>query len=108
MVNKKNKGRSKTVSPRPKFRKKTVYINASENELEWLAKINPARNPKQVQLVVDLPNEVYEYLQENEVEWDRAIQNGLRSAMEPAINPDSIKEIKYRIQVVTSADSIQS
>jgi hypothetical protein len=85
-----------------------MHINASENELEWLAKINPARAPKQVQLVVDLPNEVYEYLQENEVEWDRAIQNGLRSAMEPAINPDSIKEIKYRIQVVSSADSRQS
>ncbi|GIO54507.1 hypothetical protein [Paenibacillus cineris] len=108
MANKKDKVRSKRVSPLPKSRKKPVHINASENELEWLPKINPARDPKQVQLVVDLPNEVYKYLQENEMEWDRAIQNGLRSAMEPAIYPDSIKDIKYRIQVVSSTDSKQS
>ncbi|MBB3128361.1 hypothetical protein FHS19_003015 [Paenibacillus rhizosphaerae] len=100
MANKKKKERSKTVSPRLKSRKKPVHVNASQNELEWLAEINLPKDPKQVQLVVDLPNEVYEYLQENEAEWDHALQNGLRSALEPAINPDSIKEIKYRIQVV--------
>ncbi|MFU1793868.1 hypothetical protein ACM1RC_08370 [Paenibacillus azoreducens] len=109
-MNKKNKGRTKPIARRLKSgvnRNKPVRINAFENELKWLDKDKRYRNSEQVYLIVELPKGVYKYSQENEVEWNRVIQSGLLSAME-ALDPDSIKEIKCRIQVGTAAASGQS